>query len=82
MRRYLVLFLVMWIGGGVGAQGGPQPGKAGAGDNYYPGLGNGGYDVAHYTLDLTVDVASNTLLAVAEIDLTPEIDLSSFNLDL
>ena len=30
-----------------------EPGAPGVGDPYYPGLGNGGFDVEHYTLDLT-----------------------------
>ena len=29
------------------------PGAAGIGDPYYPNAGNGGYDVAHYGLDLS-----------------------------
>ena len=31
----------------------PSPGAADSGDPLFPGLGNGGYDVGHYTLDLT-----------------------------
>jgi len=31
---------------------GPSPGSAGLGDRLAPGLGNGGYDVEHYNLDL------------------------------
>ena len=30
----------------------PRPGSETAGDVLFPGLGNGGYDVRHYTLDL------------------------------
>jgi len=30
----------------------PSPGAAGIGDRLFPGLGNGGYDVQHYNLDL------------------------------
>ena len=30
-----------------------EPGPPGVGDSLYPHLGNGGYDVQHYTLDLT-----------------------------
>ena len=40
---------------------GAQPGAPGIGDSLYPGFGNGGYDVQHYTLDLTVDPASGSL---------------------
>ncbi len=58
------------------------PGDPGLGDSYYPEFGNGGYDVTHYTLDLTADVESNTIQSVVTIDATATQDLSSFNLDL
>lgn len=58
------------------------PGADGAGDLYYPSLGNGGYDVQHYTLDLLVDVETNLLAGIAEIDAIATQDLSTFNLDL
>ncbi len=28
----------------------PQPGAPGIGDDYFPEMGNGGYDVQHYTI--------------------------------
>lgn len=59
----------------------PQPGAPGVGDNYYPSLGNGGYDVQHYTLDLIVDVPTNLLAGTATIDAVATQDLSAFNLD-
>lgn len=60
----------------------PQPGASGLGDSLYPGLGNGGYDVQHYTLDLNVtDVETSTLNAVTNIEAKATQDLSSFNLD-
>ena len=34
-----------------------EPGAPGLGDSLYPGFGNGGYDVQHYTLDLKVNDA-------------------------
>jgi hypothetical protein len=34
------------------AGGPPSPGAAEIGDRLFPGLGNGGYDVLHYHLDL------------------------------
>ncbi|MGH2674827.1 MAG: M1 family peptidase, partial [Actinomycetota bacterium] len=43
---------------------GDSPGSAGLGDPVLPFLGNGGYDVSHYSLDLTVDPARNRLSAV------------------
>lgn len=51
------------------------------GDSLYPLMGNGGYDVAHYTLDLNVDVANNVLDATAIIKATAIQPLSAFNLD-
>lgn len=60
----------------------PQPGASGLGDSLYPGFGNGGYDVQHYTLDLNVtDVETSTLDAIATIEAKATQDLSSFNLD-
>ena len=60
----------------------PAPGAPGIGDPYFPLLGNGGYDVAHYTLDLDLDVEAGTILeATATIDATATQDLSAFNLD-
>ena len=60
----------------------PTPGAAGIGDSYFPGLGNGGYDVAHYDLHLEVDPVANRLDAMARIDATATQALSSFYLDL
>lgn len=51
------------------------------GDPYYPEMGNGGYDVQHYTLDLTVDVENNVLSGTVTVDLTTLQALSAFNLD-
>lgn len=59
-----------------------EPGAPGIGDPYYPDLGNGGYDVEHYTLDLTWFADQGTLDGVATIEATALQDLSSFNLDL
>ena len=66
---------------GVGESAG-APGAPGIGDPYYPLDGNGGYDVAHYDLDLTYDPATDVLTGVAAIDAAALEDLSSFNLDL
>src|SRR3990172_2948655 len=59
----------------------PRPGADSAGDPFYPGLGNGGYDVEHYTLELSVDVARQTLLGTATIEAQATQDMSAFNLD-
>ncbi|GGK26442.1 peptidase [Pilimelia terevasa] len=61
---------------------GPQPGAAGIGDSYYPGYGNGGYDVGHYDLVTRYDTATNELTATATLTARATQDLSAFNLDL
>ena len=58
------------------------PGASGVGDPYFEGLGNGGYDVDHYTLDLTWLADDGRLEGVATIEATATQDLSRFNLDL
>ncbi len=64
----------------VGAE--AEAGSAGLGDSYYPGFGNGGYDVIHYTLDITVnDISTSDLTAVTTIEANAAQDLLSFNLD-
>lgn len=60
----------------------PAAGAAGIGDPYYPLLGNGGYDVEHYTIALDIDVAAGSLHdATTTIDAIATLDLSAFNLD-
>jgi aminopeptidase N len=58
------------------------PGARGAGDPYFPDLGNGGYDVAHYDLALTWQADAGVLEGVATITATATQDLSRFDLDL
>lgn len=57
-------------------------GEPGVGDPYFPGLGNGGYDVGHYGLDLVVDPITNRLDGVVTVAATARTGLSRFNLDL
>jgi aminopeptidase N len=64
-------------GGSAGAAGAP-----GLGDRLFPGAGNGGYDVAHYGLDLSYDPGSGRLAGTAEITATATEDLARFDLDL
>jgi aminopeptidase N len=59
----------------------PGPGAPGVGDPYYPGAGNGGYDVAHYDLRLTYQPATDLLSGTTTISATTTQELSSFNLD-
>ena len=61
----------------------PEPTEAeGLGDSFYPFLGNRGYDVLHYDIDIEVDPAANTVSALTEITARATEDLPAFNLDL
>lgn len=63
----------------------PLDGSAGApgvGDPYFPNLGNGGYDVEHYTLELTWHADEGRLEGRTTIEATATQDLSALNLDL
>ncbi|MFA1545168.1 M1 family metallopeptidase [Actinomadura chokoriensis] len=57
------------------------PGAPGAGDPYFPDMGNGGYDVAHYDIGLKYDPATKGIQAVTEIKATATQNLSRFDLD-
>ena len=58
------------------------PGAAGVGDPYFPLLGNGGYDAAHYTLDLRYQPAIHALAGTVRMRARATQDLSRFDLDL
>jgi aminopeptidase N len=58
-----------------------QIGAAGIGDPYFPGAGNGGYDVLHYDIDLTVDMAQRRIMGHTTIQARATQALRSFNLD-
>jgi aminopeptidase N len=57
-------------------------GAPASGDPFFPQMGNGGYDVRHYSLDLDYDPATQVLDGSARITLVPTQDLDQFNLDL
>ena len=57
-------------------------GAPGVGDPYFPELGNGGYDVDHYHLELRWDADAGRLAGRATIEAVATQDLSRFNLDL
>lgn len=59
----------------------PVKGAAGLGDKLFPNAGNGGYDVQHYDLDLTVDVGANTITSTATLTAVATSTLDTFNLD-
>jgi aminopeptidase N len=60
----------------------PVVGETGVGDEYFPGLGNGGYQVERYVLALVVDPQAGTIDATATIEAVASEDLAGFHLDL
>ncbi|MDY6938652.1 MAG: M1 family metallopeptidase [Cyanobacteriota bacterium] len=58
-----------------------SPGATGAGDPFYPLMGNGGYEVEHYTIDLAVDANRNFIEGTATLEINTTQNLSEFNLD-
>lgn len=84
-RKWVMLasLVLLWIIMSVGAIAvlAQEPGDAGIGDPYYPSLGNGGYDALHYTLDIDVDMDTNTLDAIVTVEAKATQALSQFNLD-
>ncbi|GGX47160.1 metallopeptidase [Streptomyces fructofermentans] len=59
-----------------------RAGAPGVGDPYFPGAGNGGYDVRHYGLTLDYTPRTHRLAGSARIDARATHDLGAFNLDL
>ncbi len=80
-RIALCIMLCLLMGSTVAIAQDGTPGSSGIGDALYPEMGNGGYDVQHYTIDITVDVDSNFLDGTATIEALATQDLSAFNLD-
>jgi aminopeptidase N len=60
----------------------PRAGALEIGDPYFPGLGNGGYDVEHYALELEIDMDSDEIAATARIRARALHHLASFSFDL
>ena len=83
VKRTLLAALVLALIVPATAGAAPRPGAAGIGDPYFPKDGNGGYDVAHYGLELAYTPKTRPCCAgVATITAKATQDLSSFNLDL
>lgn len=59
----------------------PVAGAQTSGDSLFPNVGNGGYDVEHYDLDLAYDADDGSIDATTTIDATAPQALSSFSLD-
>src|SRR5688572_29686133 len=60
---------------------GDTKGASGIGDPYFPMLGNGGYDVSHYTIDLDVEMDVRLIGGSTTITMQATQDLTQFNLD-
>lgn len=60
----------------------PTPGAPSKHDPVFPTLGNGGYDVRHYSLDLRIGAVHKPFPARVNITATATQSLSSFDLDL
>ncbi|MFF2811071.1 M1 family metallopeptidase [Streptomyces sp. NPDC058000] len=76
----VALLLSSCTSGGTAVRG--AAGGGGLGDPLFPALGNGGYRVSHYGLDLGYDVAKRHLDGTAAITAEAGADLRSFQLDL
>src|SRR5918999_5974405 len=61
----------------------PSPGAAGIGDRLFPTLGNGGYDVLHYHLDLRYATSAPSQSIDGDVTIVARAtqSLSRFNLD-
>ncbi|WP_432874851.1 M1 family metallopeptidase [Kribbella sp. CA-245084] len=57
------------------------PGAAGAGDPYFPDMGNGGYDVSHYDIGLAFNPKTKAINATTTILAKATQNLSRFDLD-
>lgn len=80
----VVLGLGLTGGGAATAHGGHgfSPGATSIGDPYFPGDGNGGYDVQAYDLDLRYTPSTDVLAGRATIRARATQNLSTFTLDL
>ncbi|MFD7159590.1 M1 family metallopeptidase [Kribbella sp. NPDC059898] len=58
-----------------------SPGAPGAGDPYFPDMGNGGYDVSHYDIKLAFDSSTKAISATTTIVARATQNLSRFDLD-
>jgi aminopeptidase N len=58
-----------------------SPGAPGAGDPYFPDMGNGGYDVSHYDINLAFNPTTGAINATTTILARATLNLSRFDLD-
>jgi len=81
LRAALVFGALLLVPTGLAASG-FSPGSAGLGDPMFPLAGNGGYDVAHYSLALDYTPSGNQLSGNVVITARATQNLSRFDLDL
>lgn len=80
-KFYVIIFCLLGLAIHIVAQD-ASAGSSGLGDPYFPHLGNGGYDVQHYTLEIDVDMENNIIEGITTIEALATQNLSAFNLDL
>ncbi|MFF7281373.1 M1 family metallopeptidase [Streptomyces griseorubiginosus] len=80
----LLLAGILTAGVLTGCDGGVHgtPGGSGLRDPYFPKMGNGGYDVTHYALDLAYAPDTGRLSGTATLTARATQDLTAFDLDL
>jgi aminopeptidase N len=81
LLRAAVVFGALVLASGAVAAGGFTPGSDGLGDPMFPLAGNGGYDVANYSLTLDYTPSGNRLVGTVVITARATQNLSSFDLD-
>ena len=83
MKRVLLLVAVVLSLSSAPAVAAPSPGSSGLGDRLFPQLGNGGYDVQHYDLDLRYATSAPTQSIDGTVTILAKAtqDLSRFDLD-
>jgi aminopeptidase N len=84
MKRVLLLAAVAAsLSAAAPASAAPSPGSPGVGDRLFPNLGNGGYDVVHYDLDLRYATGAPTQGIDGTVTILAKAtqDLSRFDLD-
>jgi aminopeptidase N len=81
LLRAAVVFGALASASGAMAAGGFTAGSDGLGDRMFPLAGNGGYDVANYSLTLDYTPSGNRLVGTVVITARATQNLSSFDLD-
>jgi aminopeptidase N len=81
MTLVCLFVLAIWISMVSAQEDSMTVGASGLGDEFFPELGNGGYDALHYTIDLYVPMDRNFINGATTITARAVHDLTAFNLD-